>query len=356
MLSLLTEGSWAHQEVRVRTAPSTGLPVVFAIHTWGGSGVALGGCRLLTSANADDALRDALRLSYGMTFKAAAAGLEHGGGKCVIAAPGAVLAGEDRRATLLDVGEMIEEFNGRFATGADAGTDNDDARTLRERTRHIVGIPDPARGWGDPSALTATGVIVAIRTACEQVFGSDRLDGRRIAVLGLGKVGADVARSAARRGAQLCVSDIDPGKKDLADAIGATWMTPAEIMTAETDVLSPCALGGVISTDTIAGLRCAAIAGSANNQLAERGLADQLRAGGILYAPDFIANAGGMISVAGELDGYDEAESLTRTQAIHDTLAEVFGASDALGISTVDAAEQLAARRVGGRLRAGTGR
>ncbi|MFB6549289.1 Glu/Leu/Phe/Val dehydrogenase dimerization domain-containing protein [Streptomyces sp. NPDC056405] len=353
MTSLLSDGSWDHEEVHVRTT-RTGLPVVFAIHSRGGSGVALGGCRLLTSSNADDALKDAIRLSRGMTFKAAAAGLQHGGGKCVIAAPTPSLTGAVRRDTLLEVGDMVEEFDGRFATGADAGTDTDDARVLRERSRHIVGIPDLEKGWGDPSALTATGVIVAIRAACERVFDSDGLAGRRIAVLGLGKVGADVARTAAEEGAQLYVSDVDLQKKAIADEIGATWLGPEDLLGAETDVLSPCALGGVVNRYNVAGLRCRVIAGSANNQLADPTIAALLRRRGILYVPDFIANAGGMISVAGELDGYDEAEAMTRTLAIRETLQDVFGTSHALAVTTVEAAERLARTRVGARLGIGS--
>jgi leucine dehydrogenase len=345
MISLLQDGALEHADIRVHKGPRSDTPFVIAIHT-PGDGVALGGCRMLPSHTVEDALRDALALSRAMTFKGAAVGLRHGGAKCVIAAPeDGPLRGAPRRDVLLDVGDAVQELGGRFVTGKDAGTTAHDFEVMAQRTNHLVGRSPSHGGSGDPSGTTAYGVLVAIRASCEHAFGTGDLRGRRLAVLGLGKVGADVARRAARAGARLVVADVNPDKRSLADRLGAHWTTPEELLASEVDVLVPCALGGVIDADTVATLRCRVVAGAANNQLATREIADELRRREILWAPDFIANAGGLISVASEIDGYTSVETRRRTDAIGDALRTVFAESDRDGVSTLVAAERYAERR-----------
>jgi leucine dehydrogenase len=250
---------------------------VIAIHSTG-DGVALGGCRMLPSHSVEDALDDALRLARSMTYKSAAVGLHHGGAKCVIAAPpDAPLKGSRRRDTLLDVGDAVQELDGTFYTGKDAGTHARDFEVMAQRTRYLVGRPRRVGGSGDPSAITAYGVFEAIGASCEHALGDVSLRGRRIAILGLGKVGGELARRAAASGAELIVADIDPSRRALAERLGARWVAPGDLPTVEADVLAPCALGGLIDLDLARSLRCRVVAGAANNQLAEREVAETLR-------------------------------------------------------------------------------
>jgi leucine dehydrogenase len=348
MVSLLQDGAFEHADVRIHRGRRSALAFVIAIHTLG-DGVALGGCRMLPSRSVEDALTDALRLSRSMTYKGAAVGLRHGGAKCVIAAPpDAPLRGARRRATILDVGDAVEELGGRFVTGKDAGTTARDFEVMTERTRHLVGLSRKHGGSGDPSGITAYGVTVAIRAALEHVLGSDGLEGRTLAILGLGKVGGAVARRAVRNGARLVVADVDPGKRALAERLGATWFAPDELLTTHADAFVPCALGGVLDAATVANLDCRVVAGAANNQLAEPGVAEIMRDRDILWAPDFIVNAGGLISVASEIDGYPAAQARRRTAAIADALREVFADAERDGVTTLQAAERFAERRVAG--------
>lgn len=328
------------------TGTRSGLPFTIAIHDWG-DGVALGGCRMLACGDPDVGFEDALRLSRAMTYKSASVGLPHGGGKCVIAGPaGKPLSGKARTAVLLDVGDAVEELGGRFRTGEDAGTKARDFEVMSARTSYLVGRSRRVGGSGDSSGLTADGVIVALEATCDHAFGSPDLGERSFAVLGLGKVGAKVARGLARRGARLAVADIDPAKREQARRLGARWLTPKRLLTWEADVLVPCALGGVLDQPTVAALRVRAIAGAANNQLADPAVATQLRGRGIVWAPDFIANAGGLISVASEVDGYTPAEARQRTVAIGDATSEVLATAARDDITPLLAAERRAEQRV----------
>jgi leucine dehydrogenase len=341
----LQNGGFEHAEVHVCRGKRSGTPFAIAIHTLG-DGVALGGCRTLPCDSVEDALADALRLSRAMTYKGAAVGLRHGGGKCVIAVPReAPLKGRLRRATLLDVGDVVDGLGGRFFTGEDAGTTAHDFEIMAERTRYLVGLPRSLGGSGDPSPITASGVIEAMRVSCEHAFGSDRLAGLTVAILGLGKVGGRLARRAARAGANLVVADIDPAKRALAERLGARWVTPDELLAAKAHVLAPCALGGVLHRASVRELDCKVIVGAANNQLAERSIAQMLLDRGILWAPDFIVNAGGLISVASELDGYTPAEVRRRTRAIGSALRQVFADAEREGVTTLHAAERYAERK-----------
>ncbi|HEV7774860.1 MAG TPA: Glu/Leu/Phe/Val dehydrogenase dimerization domain-containing protein [Conexibacter sp.] len=320
-----------------------------AIHSTA-RGPSLGGCRMWTYNDVRRATLDVLRLSRAMTYKAACANLPLGGGKGVIALPqGAHLTGARRRAALLDFGDAVETLGGRYLTAEDVGIGSRDMPVMAERTRHVTGLATARGGSGDPSPFTAIGVEAAIRTVCERLFGSSSLEGRTIAVLGLGHVGSRVARLCARAGAQLVVTDVDPTKRALAERLGARWTTPGRALTAKVDELSPCALGAVFDADTVPKLRCRAIAGAANNQLATESAAELLAARNILWAPDFVVNAGGIVNIAVELraEGYDPAVARRDCRAIGDTLAQVFETADADRITPLAAANALAARRIG---------
>jgi leucine dehydrogenase len=293
------------------------------------------------------ALRDALRLSRAMTYKSAVADLPLGGGKGVImTAPGATLSPSQRTAALLDFGDTVESLGGRYITAEDVGTSSRDMRVIAQRTRHVAGLPRRLGGSGDPSPFTALGVESAMRACCERAFGSGALRGRSVAVVGLGHVGSRVAKRCAKAGARLIVSDIDPRKRRLAEELGARWVTPARALSVEVDVLAPCALGGVLARDTVPGLRCPVVAGAANNQLASESVADLLAARAILWAPDFVANAGGIINIAEELDGYDPAAARQRVRRIGEILLEIFDRAEATATTPLAAAMGLARARL----------
>jgi leucine dehydrogenase len=217
---------------------------------------------------------------------------------------------------------------------------------LAEQTRYVAGLPRRRGGSGDPSPFTALGVEAAIRACCERVFSTASLQGRSVCVIGLGHVGARVARRCARAGAKLLTADVDPGKRKLAEQLGARWIAPDRALAAEVDVLAPCALGGLLDDEAVPELRCRVVVGAANNQLAHEGIADRLAARGILWAPDFVVNAGGLINIAEELHSYDPATARRRVQAIADTLRAVFDAAQAIGATPLTAAMELVRQRL----------
>jgi leucine dehydrogenase len=219
---------------------------------------------------------------------------------------------------------------------------------IATETTHVAGLARARGGSGDPSPFTALGVEAAIRACCARAFGSDSLSGRSVCVIGLGHVGARVARRCARAGARLVVSDVDQSKRALADALGARWATPRAALTARVDVLAPCALAGVFDDESVPRLRCRVIAGAANNQLASDSVASFLAARGILWAPDFVANAGGVINIAEEFapGGYDPASARRRVWGIGQTVANLFDEADATGATPLKVAAAVAARRL----------
>ena len=293
------------------------------------------------------AVRDALRLSRAMTFKSAVAGLPLGGGKGVIMLRrGDPLPhAEQRRAALLDFGDAVASLEGRYVTAEDVGTSDADMTVIAEQTSHVTGL---ASGSGDPSRWTALGVETAIRVACERTFGSRSLNERSVSVIGLGRVGGKLAELLAEAGAQLVLSDVDEGKRALADRLGARWSDPATAITEEVDVVAPCALGGVLDDETVPALRCRVVAGAANNQLAADGIAELLTERGILWAPDFVANAGGIINISVELEpaGYDAGRAQERVLEIGGTLGTIFDGAERAGTSPLNAALALARRRL----------
>jgi leucine dehydrogenase len=293
------------------------------------------------------ALRDGLRLSRAMTYKAAVADLSLGGGKGVIMVPSDLkLSRERRQAALLDFADTVDAVGGRYITAEDVGTSSRDMSLISTRTKHVAGLSRQRGGSGDPSPMTALGVYIAIQTCCERVFGDPSVKGRTISLLGLGHVGERVARHCARAGAKLIVADVNQDRRAAAERLGARWMTPDRALEANVDVLSPCALGGVLNDESVAKLRCRVIAGAANNQLATDEIADLLVKRDILWAPDFVANAGGLINIAEEFVGYDATAARRRVRGIGDTLREIFAKAESIGATPLTAALELARQRL----------
>jgi leucine dehydrogenase len=334
-----------HEEVVIRRGARSGVVCVVAIHSTA-LGPALGGLRIWHYADPGDGQRDAMRLAASMTLKAAAAGLDLGGGKGVICAPPEGLEGARRVAALRDFGDLVEALGGRYITAEDVGTAPLDLVALSERTRHVTGLPPEHGGSGDPSPVTAIGVEAAMRACVRDRFGSSRLAGRSVAVVGLGHVGAALARNLAAAGCDLLVADIDERKRDLATELGATWIDPDAAMLAECDVLAPCALGGAITPENVSSLQAEIVCGSANNQLSDDSLAELLSERGVLYAPDFIANAGGLINVYREIKGYSPERALELAEGIEQTVDQVLSVAGRRGVSPLAAARKLARHRL----------
>jgi leucine dehydrogenase len=333
-----------HEELVVRRGRRTGLYVIVAVHSTA-LGPALGGARLWCYRTPGDAVADALRLSQAMTMKAAAARLDLGGGKAVMCADGD-FSGERRRGLLLDLGDVVESLDGRYITAEDVGTGTEDMAVIRERTSHVVGLPPSLGGSGDPSPLTARGVEAAIKACCERRFGSSDLSDRSACVVGIGHVGARLVERLVRAGCRVLATDIDAGKRVSAEQLGAIWIDADAPMTTACDVLAPCALGGAIDAGNVDELRCEIVCGSANNVLADDPLADRLHERGIVYAPDFIANAGGLINVYAEIDGLDRARTKRLVDGIHETIAHVLSEAEERNATPLQAARQLATERL----------
>jgi leucine dehydrogenase len=332
-----------HEAVVVRRGVRSGVYTVIAVHSTV-LGPALGGCRMTSYEGTADAVRDALRLSRGMTYKSAAAGLPLGGGKSVIA----MEPGVDREAMLLDLADNVESLGGLYITAEDVGTKPSDMELIRTRTEHVVGLPPEKGGVGDPSPFTAAGVEAAMRACVAKRFGSESFEGRSVAVVGAGAVGEGLARSLSDQGAELIIADINEAKRALAEELpGAHWSDPESAMLAEIDVLAPCALGGVLNEETIPALCCQIVCGAANNQLAHEELAEDLATRNIVYAPDFIANAGGIIHAAEEHAGAHDPERVAeRVQGIYDVVAEILEESESTGRTPLSAAYAIAGRRL----------
>jgi leucine dehydrogenase len=322
---------------------ATGLRAVVAIHDTT-LGPALGGCRMYPYVTEEDALVDVLRLARGMTYKAAASGLNLGGGKSVI-------IGDPRtdksEALFRSFGRYIETLGGRYIVAEDVGTSTEDANFIRVETSHVVGVDVTRGGSGDPSPFTALGVLQGMRACIEEVFGTTSLEGRTVAVQGLGHVGYNLCRLLHGEGARLIVTDVDRRAVErVVGEFGAKAVDPDEILDIPCDVFAPCALGAVLNDTTIPDLRCQIVAGSANNVLAESRHGEVLAERGILYAPDYVINAGGLINVADELEGYNERRATKRVMRIEDRIRRILAISRRDGVPTNVAADTLALERI----------
>ena len=347
----LLDAATAYEDLVVTHGRRSGALITIAVHSTA-LGPALGGARLWHFDSPSDGVFDAMRLAEAMTYKAAAAGLALGGGKGVICAPLTdPPAGEERRALLLDFADAVEPLEGRYVTAEDVGTTADDMAVIAERTRHVVGLPVEQGGSGDPSPSTARGVLAAMRACLAARTGSARLEGRRICLVGAGQVGGRLARLLLGSGAAVTISDIEPARRELAEALGAGWVDPDEAVEVECDVLCPCALGAAIDETNIGRLRCAVVCGSANNVLAGDRLAAELDDLGILYAPDFIANAGGLISVYGELHDLPAAQVRSLVVRIGETMERILASAEERSLIPLAAARELAQERLAGATR-----
>lgn len=339
--------SLQHEHVVVERGARSGRTLIVAVHSTA-LGPAAGGCRLWGYADWRDGLDDALRLSEAMTLKCAAAELPLGGGKSVIALePGEVLTPEQRRDVFLDFGDLVASFGGRYVTGEDVGSSAADMWIARERTEHALCLPPEHGGSGEPSEPTAVGVLAAIDELHRRLFGTDDLTGRRFTIIGLGQVGGRLAARLATRGAVLSVTDVDPGKQELACELGATWVALDEAPGLATDVLVPAALGGLLTAELVTRLDCRAVVGPANNQLASASVADDLAGRGIVWAPDFVVNAGGAIHGAlVDIAGNPVSYGLEQSALIGRRLGRILDHADRAGITPYAAAVAMAQDRV----------
>lgn len=312
-------------------------------------GPAAGGTRMKVYDTPADGLEDAMRLSAGMTAKLAVADLGLGGGKAVLAVP-RIPHGEQRRALLRRYGDIVASLGGSFITSSDVNTGEEDMDVIAERTEHVFGRSEAAGGAGDPGPFTALGVFHGIKATLEHVFGSDALSGRTVLVQGVGSVGAALADLLGREGAAIIIADVDPERaRAVAAAVSGSTVEPDAALEQECDVYAPCALGATLSAATVPRLRCRIVAGSSNNQLAEPEAAELLRDAGILYAPDYVINAGGAIGINYlEVNNRSQAEVDAALKRIGDTLKEIYERAEREGITTAAAADALAASRLDG--------
>jgi leucine dehydrogenase len=332
-----------HEQVVFCHDAESGLDSIIAIHDTT-LGPALGGTRMWPYRSTHEALVDVLRLSEGMTYKAAVADLELGGGKAVIIGD----SKRDKTPELLRAhGRFVDTLGGRYITAEDVGIGVEDMEYVYEETRHVTGIRSSPQGSGDPSPVTAFGVYNGIKASCKQKLGSDDLKGVRIAVQGAGHVGYYVCENLAADGAVLSICDIDAERvHKVVDDFGATPVEPDAIYDVDCDVFAPCALGAIINDATLRRLRCQIVAGGANNQLEEDRHGDALDAKGILYAPDYVINAGGLINVYGEIVGYGLETAKEKAYGIYGTLLSIYEIAAEEGIPTYRAADRLARERI----------
>ena len=339
----LIEKHGDHEEVVYCHDRDSGLKAIIAVHNTT-LGPALGGTRMWPYKTEEDALVDVLRLSRGMTYKASAAGLNLGGGK-------AVIIGDPKKdkseALFRTFGAYVNSLNGKYITAEDVGTSVHDMAYIFMETPYVTGISVSFGGSGDPSPFTAHGVLMGIKASVKAKLKTDSLKDVRVAVQGLGSVGSHLVEYLVREGAVVSIADIDREKVQRAvDKFNLATLDPAKVVTTECDVFAPCAMGAVINDQTIENLKCQIVAGGANNQLAEHRHGDELLRRGILYAPDYVINAGGLMNVFVELEGYSRERAFEKTMQVYDNLMQVFDISRDENIATHRAADRLAEKRI----------
>jgi glutamate dehydrogenase/leucine dehydrogenase len=331
-----------HEDVVAVRRTVSGLRAIIAVHSTL-LGPSLGGARFYPYENEALALHDVLRLSKAMTQKAALAGLAQGGGKAVIIGDPRLLK---TPALLRDFAAAVNTLQGRYITAEDVGTTQDDMDLIRETTPFVAGTATARGGSGDPSSATASGVVIAMEAAAARLWGGG-LEGRTVCVLGAGKVGGEIIRLLVQRQAVVIASDVDPSNAERAMRLGAVHLVdPTDALQVAADILCPCALGGLLTEEVVPELSFAGIVGAANNQLARDRVADALAAAGILYVPDFLANAGGIINIAEESHGYDHARAVQAVGRIGTTTTAVLERAELCGITPLAAAEELVAQRL----------
>lgn len=335
-----TIASMGHEQLVICNDSSAGYRGIIAVHSTT-LGPALGGTRFWQYANDDEAIVDALRLSRGMTYKNAVAGLNLGGGKSVIIGNNKT---SDREMIFRAHGRFVESLGGRYITAEDVGTSTADMDFVHMETKNVAGLAGLS---GDPSPVTAHGVFRAIQASAKERWGSDDLSTKTVSLQGAGHVGYYVAKELHAAGAKLVVTDIDAERvKQVVAEFGARSVAPDEICGVQADIFAPCALGGIINDKTIPQLKCEIVAGAANNVLLEARHGVALEEKGILYAPDYVANAGGVINVYSELAGWSSARAFRKADEIYDTILKVFAIAKQDKIPTYVAADRLAEQRI----------
>ena len=342
VLSLM--GGMEHEQVLFFNDKETGLKGLIAVHDTT-LGPSLGGCRIWNYNNEEEALWDVLRLSRGMTFKSAISGINLGGGKAVI-----ISNNKEQRTEKYwrRFGQFVESLNGKYITAEDVGTSTNEIAYIMKETKHVSGKPIEAGGSGDPSPFTAYGVFLGLKASVKEAFGKDDLTGKKIAVQGVGHVGKYLVEHLTKSGANVFITDINQENlKSVASEFGAKVVGTDEIYDLDVDVYAPCAMGATVNSETIYRLKCAVIAGAANNQLADEKLHGQMLLDkGVIYAPDFLINAGGVINCYREVKGLSEAETLPYIENIYNKTLEIFSKSRSEKIPTQEAAIKIAKERI----------
>ena len=331
-----------YEQLAMYTDKQSGLRALICIHDTT-LGPACGGTRMWPFATEEEAITDVLRLARAMTYKSALAGLDLGGGK-------ALIIGDPRTGKSEGLfrahGRFVNTLGGRFLTTEDVGTVVEDIVHMRKETPYAAGLPESMGGLGGAEVITGYGLYRGAQACCAEVFGSDSLEGRTVAIQGFGKVASNFARHLIEDGAGIIAADVDEGRIALASEMGATIVAPDDIYDAGADIFSPCALGGVLNSDTIPQIRAPIVAGAANNQLLEDRHAAELRDAGILYAPDFAINSGGVIAIACELAGYGRDAALDMASGVYQTISDVIARAKSDGVTTAEAANRQAEARI----------
>jgi leucine dehydrogenase len=333
-----------HEQIVFCNDKDTGLKAIIGIHNTV-LGPALGGTRMWKYTNEWEALNDVLRLSRGMTYKSAISGLNLGGGKAVIIGDS---KSDKTPEMMIKFGEFINSLSGKYITAEDVGTTTPDMDLIREVTPFVTGISEEKGGSGNPSPVTAYGVYMGMKAAAKYKFGTDNLEGKKVLVQGIGHVGETLVDYLTKEGALVQITDINEARvQEIGQKYGAKIFTGDDIYGADVDIYAPCALGATINDHTIDRLKAKVIAGAANNQLANEQIhGKMLKDKGILYAPDFLINAGGIINVYGEIVKYDKGEAMRRTENIYNTAMDIFNLADSNGITTYQAALAIAEKRI----------
>lgn len=333
-----------HEQIVFCQDKDTGLKAIIGIHNTV-LGPALGGTRMWKYSNEWEALNDVLRLSRGMTYKSAISGLNLGGGKAVIIGDSKI---DKTPEMIAKFGQFVDSLSGRYITAEDVGTTTPDMDLIRKYTSRVTGISEAIGGSGNPSPVTAYGVYMGMKAAAKYKFGTDNLDGKRILVQGIGHVGETLVDYLTAEGAKVIISDINEARlQEIGNKYGAKIFQGDDLYSIDVDIYAPCALGATVNDDTISKLKAQVIAGAANNQLANESRHGQmLKDRGILYAPDFLINAGGIINVYGEIAHYGKEEAMRRTENIYNTTLEIFDFAEANNITTHEAAFKIAQNRI----------
>ncbi len=338
------EAFMGHEQVVFCNDEETGLKAIIGIHSTT-LGPALGGTRMWKYNNEMEALRDVLRLSRGMTFKASISGLNLGGGKAVIIGD----ASKDKTDDLMRrFGKFVDTLGGNYITAEDVGINTHDMEMVKSQTDHVTGIPESMGGSGDPSPVTAYGVYMGMKASAMYKWGTDKLEGKVVAVQGIGHVGENLVKHLTEEGAKVYINDINEDRlQTVSKEFGAEIIYGDGIYDLDMDIYAPCALGATVNDVTLQRLKCAIISGAANNQLADEQIHGKaVMEKGIIYAPDFLINAGGLINVYSELHGYNRDEALRKTENIYDTTLQILKKSETEGVTTHQAALSIAQKRV----------